>query len=213
MTSWAKGWRILQGDGNYDFSDYLIAARAAAGTENGVIAIRVMWESLTEITTELAKLYPHYARNDMALFEEAFGRLRFIYLSRSDVIAQAISLYRAEKTGHWHTVEGQEPEQHPAFDFDEIRSRVQMLQQQDEAWQHWFQSVSVEPMTVNYEEFSAEPVSCIRKILQFLEIELPQYKRLEAVNQRLADDLTVSWIEQYHRQNQVCNAQFGPASI
>lgn len=202
MASWAKGWRILKENGSYDFAEYLIAARAAASTENGVIAIRVMWESLKEIVGELAILYPNCLHRDMTLLEEAFGRLRFIYLCRNDIVAQAISLYRAEQTGYWHTVEGQKPEQHPAFDFDAIQSRVQILRQQDESWQSWFQTISVEPMIVKYEELSADPVGSVQKVLGFLGVDLPHYRRLEAVNQRLADDLTNSWIEEYTRQSQ-----------
>lgn len=39
MTAWAESWRILSANGTYSFSHYLIAARAAASTENGVIGI------------------------------------------------------------------------------------------------------------------------------------------------------------------------------
>lgn len=202
MASWAKGWRILRDNGNYEFSEYLIAARAAASTENGVIAIRVMWESLKEIVAEIAKLYPACARSDMALLEAAFGQVRFIYLARRDVVAQAISLYRAEKTGYWHTVEGQKPEQPPLFDFAAIDARVKILRQQDASWRSWFQTIGVEPMVVAYEELSADPVASVQKVLDFLGVELPPYRRLEAVNRRLADDLTISWIEQYTRQSQ-----------
>ncbi len=202
MVSWAEGWRILDSGGTYRFTDYLIAARAAAGTENGVIAIRIMWETLKEITSELGELYPNIASNDLALLEKAFGQLKFIYLSRNDVIAQAISLYRAEKTGYWHTVEGQEPKQQPVFDFDAINSRVERLEQQNSAWKAWFQKVDVNPVTISYEELSADPVSSTKKVLEFLQVELPAYKRLEAPNQRLADEVTVSWLERFTKQLQ-----------
>ena len=202
MVSWAKGWRILGSSGTYRFTDYLVAARAAASTENGVIAIRIMWESLEEITTELGELYPDIAGDDLALLEKAFGQLKFIYLFRNNVVAQAISLYRAEKTGYWHTVEGQEPKKHPVFDFDAINSRVKRLEQQNLAWKNWFQKVDINPMVINYEELSTDPARSTEEVLEFLEVELPSYKRLEAPNQRLADETTVSWLEQFAEQLQ-----------
>jgi trehalose 2-sulfotransferase len=202
MTAWAEGWRILSANGTYSFSDYLIAARAAAGTENGTIGIRVMWGTLEEMTAELGQLYPHLASNDLALLENAFGPLKFIYLYRDDVIAQAISLYRAEMTGHWHTVEGQKPKQPPVFDFDAIKSRLEMLEQHNLAWKNWFQKADVKPLAISYEALSADPVGSTKRALDFLGLELPEYRQLKAVNQRLADETTVAWIEQFNKHIQ-----------
>jgi trehalose 2-sulfotransferase len=198
MMSWAESWRILTNE-TYSFSDYLIAARAAASTENGTIGIRVMWGTLEEMTAELGQLYPNLVRDDLALLEKAFGGLKFIYLYRNDVIAQAISLYRAEQTGHWHTVEGQKPKQPPVFDFDAINSRLEMLEQHNLAWKNWFQKVDVKPLAINYEELSADPIGSTKRVLEFLELELPHHKQLQAANQRLADETTTQWIEQFNK--------------
>jgi trehalose 2-sulfotransferase len=202
MTSWAEGWRILRSDGTYNFSDYLIAARAAASTENGTIGIRVMWGTLEEITLELGKLYPNLVGNDLALLEQAFGKLKFIYLYRNDVVAQAISLYRAEQTGYWHTVEGQKPKQPPTFDFEAINLRLEMLKEHNLAWKNWFQKVAVKPLALSYEALSADPVASTKRTLDFLGLELPHYKRLEAANQRLADETTGTWIEHFTKRLQ-----------
>jgi trehalose 2-sulfotransferase len=202
LTSWAKGWRITSSNETYSFSDYLIAARAAASTENGTIGIRVMWGTLEEMTAELGQLYPHLIGNDLALLEKALGQLKFIYLYRNDVIAQAISLYRAEKTGYWHTVEGQKSKQQPTFDFDAINLHRETLEQHNLAWKTWFQKVAVKPLAINYEELSADPIGSTKMVLEFLELELPEYKKLEAANQRLADETTTQWIEQFTKQLQ-----------
>jgi trehalose 2-sulfotransferase len=202
LTSWAEGWRILRPDGSYSFSDYLIAARAAGSTENGTIGTRVMWGTLEEMTAELGQLYPHLANDDLALLEKAFGKLKFIHLYRNDLIAQAISLYRAEQTGYWHTVEGQKPKQPPVFDFEAINLRREMLEQHNIAWQNWFQKVGVQPLAISYEALSADPVATTKSVLEFLELELPHYKQLQAVNQKLADETTVAWIEQFTKQFQ-----------
>jgi trehalose 2-sulfotransferase len=138
----------------------------------------------------------------LALLEKALGKLKFIHLYRNDLIAQAISLYRAEQTGYWHTVEGQKPKQPPVFDFEAINSRREMLEQHNIAWQNWFQKVGVQPLAINYEALSADPVTTTRSVLEFLELELPHYKQLQAVNQKLADETTVAWIEQFTKQFQ-----------
>lgn len=196
LHEYAEHWQILHPDGTYDLADYLTAARKAGSTDNGVLALRIMWSTMGEVTAYLSRLYPDSSGNELTLLEKAFGRLKFVYLRRDDVTAQAISLYRAQQTGYWH-IEGQAPEQPPAFDFDAISSFVAELRRDNSDWQSWFQKVGVEPMRVVYEDFAADPETTISKVLRFLEIELPADAKLSASNQRLADGLTTLWLRRY----------------
>lgn len=197
LHEYAEHWQILRPDGSYDFADYLAAARRAGSTDNGVLALRVMWSTLREVTAHLSRLYPDLAGNELALLEKAFGRPKFIYLRRDDVVAQAISLYRASRTGYWHIDEGQAPEQPPAFDFDAIHAFVAELRQDNLDWQAWFRKVGVEPMPVVYEDFAADPTTTVAEVLRFLEIDLPAGVELKAHNQRLADETTTLWLGRY----------------
>lgn len=197
LHEYAKQWQILRSDGSYDFADYLEATREAGSTNNGVLALRIMWITLKEVTAYLSGLYPNLAGNELGLLEGAFGRLKFIYLRRKDLVAQAISLYRAQQTGYWHVDEGQVPERPPAFDFDAINSFVAMLRQDNLDWQAWFGEAGVEPMPISYEDFTSNPKTTITEILRFLKIELPANTELRASNQRLADEMTTLWLNRY----------------
>lgn len=207
LHEYAEFWQILRPDRGYNFADYLAATRKAGSTDNGVLALRIMWSTLGEVTAHLLQLYPDVAGNELALLEEAFGRLKFIYLRRGDVAAQAISLYRAQQTGYWHIDEGQVPEQPPAFDFDAINSLVAELRRDNSDWQAWFQKVGVEPIPVVYEDFAADPNTTISKVLRFLEIEVPTDAKLSASNQRLADELTTLWLSRYSEELEKRNAR------
>jgi len=197
MHASAKTWGILSSDGTYQYADYLTATRIAGRTNNGVLAVRIMWGTLDEMTAELSQLYPKFASDDLRLIREAFGNLKFIYIYRKDVIAQAISLYRAERTDYWHSTENQKSNQQLTYDFGEIKSRVEMLNEHNSAWKSWFKAVDIKPLSVCYEEFSIDPISVTKGVLQFLEIDLPTSTRLEASNQRLADETTTAWIERF----------------
>lgn len=197
LHEYAEYWQILRPDGNYDFADYLAVTRKAGSTDNGVLALRIMWSTLAEVTVHLSQLYPDLADDDVGLLEKVFGRLRFIYLRREDLVAQAISLYRAQQTGYWHVDEGQAPEQPPTFDFDAINSFVDELRQDNLDWQSWFRKVGAEPMPVVYEDFAANPKTTISMVLRFLEIEPPANMQLKASNQRLADETTTLWLNRY----------------
>lgn len=159
-----------------------------------------MWGTIKEVTACLSQLYPNLADSELGLLEKAFGRLKFIYLRREDLVAQAISLYRAQQTGYWHIDEGQVPEQPPAFDFDAINSLVATLRQDNSDWQAWFENVGVEPMPIVYEDFTADPKTTIAEILRFLGLELPKEAKLEASNQRLADEVTTLWLNRYREE-------------
>lgn len=197
LHEYAEYWQILRPDGSYAFADYLAATRRAGSTTNGILALRVMWSTLAEVTAQLAQLYPDLADDELALLEKAFGQPKFIYLRREDVVAQAISLYRAQQTGYWHIDEGQAPEQPPAFDFDAIHSFVNELRHDNLGWQAWFRKVGVEPMPVVYEDFAADPETTVSEVLRFLELDLPAGVELRAHNQRLADHMTTLWLGRY----------------
>ena len=200
LCEYAEHWQILRPDGSYDLADYLAATRKAGSADSGVLALCVMWSTLKEVTAYLSRLYPDLAGNELVLLEKAFGRLKFIYLRREDVVAQAISLYRASQTGYWHIDEGQAPDQPPAFDFDTISLLVAELRQDNLDWQSWFERVGVKPMPVVYEDFAADPETAVSEVLRFLEVELPAGVELSASNRRLADETTALWLGRYSEE-------------
>lgn len=193
----AEAWGLLRADGTYSYQAYLEAVRTVGSTANGVLGLRIMWGTMDEVTEQLAPLHPHHARSPRALLEQAFGRLGFIYLWRDDILAQAISLYRAEKTDYWHSTEGPTPPSAPEFDFDEIQTRIELLHQHNQAWRAWFGAAGVEPLSVRYEDLEVDPQGCTRQILRSLGIARPGHVQLAAPNQRLADSTTHAWKERF----------------
>jgi LPS sulfotransferase NodH len=178
------------------------AAIAAGSTANGIFAARVMWGTLDEVTANLASVYPEDAGSDLGLLGAAFGRTRFVYLRRGDVVAQAVSLLRAEQTGVWFETarERQEPEGEPGFDFGQVRERVRLIEDHNAAWGEWFASVGIQPCLVQYEDLDADPVSVARSVLGFLGLGLPAGREVAVWHRRLADEVNARWIEDYRRQ-------------
>ncbi len=193
----ARDWGILQSNVTFDFADYLSAARATGSTDNGIFSTRIMWETLNELTTDLSRLYPDIVGNDLNKLIHAFGKIRFVYLERSDVVAQAISLFRAERTSYWHSTQKEIPENKIGFDFKEINLRVSEINNHNTAWQDWFSSVNVEPHHILYEDLDADPKSVVLDLLDFLEIAVPDDVEMQAQNLRLADATTTHWLDQF----------------
>lgn len=200
---WAARWGITSpSDGACSYADYVQAAITAGSTSNGVFAARIRWGTLDEVIAKLAPVYPDFAESDIGLLNRAFGRTRFVYLRRGDVVAQAVSLLRAEQTNVWFETEQvrQAPAQEPCFDFDEIDERVQLIEEHNRAWRQWFASAGIQPYRVRYEKLDAAPVRVICGVLDFLKLQLPADREIVVRHRRLADALNAQWIDQYRLQ-------------
>jgi LPS sulfotransferase NodH len=171
-------------------------------TANGVFAARIMWGTMDEVVANLAAVYPNCAGSDAGLLSAAFGRIRFVYLRRGDVVAQAVSLLRAEQTGVWFETahDRQELEGEPVFDFGQVRERVRLIEDHNAAWEEWFASAGIRPYLVRYEELDAEPVRIASAVLGFLGLGLPAGAEIAVRHKRLADELNAQWIESYRLQ-------------
>lgn len=211
--SWAVRWGIASSpDGAFSYADYVQAALATGRTENGVFAARIMWGTLDQVVSKLATVYPELAGADADLLERAFGRTRFVYLRRDDVVAQAVSWHRAEQTGVWFEIDQarperepeqereSQPEREPRFDFDQIQRLVQLIEEHNAAWREWFASAGIHPHLVRYEDLDADPVGVTRGILDFLGLELPAGRNILVQHKRLADELNTRWIGRYREE-------------
>jgi LPS sulfotransferase NodH len=197
---WAARWGIVNSSsGAFSYADYVQAAIAAGRTDNGIFAARIMWGTMDEVVAKLAPFYPDVAGSDICVLHRAFGDTRFVYLWRADVVAQAVSLLRAEQTDVWFETEQarQEPEQEPLFDFDQIHERVMLIEEHNTAWRRWFASAGIRPHSVRYEDLDADPVRAACGVLGFMGLELPAGRQIVIQQRRLADRLSAQWINRY----------------
>ena len=130
--------------------DYLSAVLKEGSGQTGVFGLRLMWESLSELSTRLGVLYPGRA-DDHDRFEAAFGPCVYVYLRRKDKVAQAVSRLRAEHTGLWHIfADGSERERltsgnEPEYDRSRLQSIIDELQAHEAAWLNWYVRHGVSP--------------------------------------------------------------------
>ena len=196
----AARWGIADAsEGTFGYSDYFRAAVAAGSTANGVFAARIMWGTMDEVTAHLTPIYPGHAGSAAGLLNAAFGQTRFVYLRRGDVVAQAVSLLRAEQTGVWFETadERQEPAPEPGFDFGQACDLVRQIEEDNAAWEEWFTTEAIQPYRMLYEELDADPVGIASGVLGFLGLDLPEGREITVRHKRLADDLNTRWAESY----------------
>jgi LPS sulfotransferase NodH len=205
---WADRWQIPRtSDGGFDYADYVRAALAAGRTENGVFGAKLMWGTLDEMVDKLRTVYPDLAGEDVRLLNRAFGRTRFVYLRRDDVLAQAVSWLRAEQTDTWYTGGNGEigniggSGRSPSFDSNRIGQLIQMIDEHNTAWEEWFTMFDIQPHVVRYEELDADMVGVTRGILSFLGFDLFDGRAIAPRHKRQADELNDQWIDRYRAES------------
>lgn len=136
-----------------------------------------MWGMIGPLVARLRTAHLDLAGSDLELLTRTFGRTSFVYLWRGDTVAQAVSWARAEQTGHWQRediVKGK-----PHFDFDQIHSCVQTIDEHNAAWRDWFAPLDIQPHVVRYEDLVADLAGVTRSPATTPSVERPSPPTLE----------------------------------
>ena len=200
IPTWATQWGIADDSGAVDFGVFVRRARVEGATDNGVFACRVMWGSLDEVVDGLRSSSPDCRGDDLDVLRQAFGELRFVFLSRQDVVAQAVSWARAEQTDVWHEPIGGgrvQARSAAVYDRAQIDELVSTIETHNHAWHEWFARVGVQPLELRYETLEEAPITTTREIVAALGLELDHEARIRIGHLRLRDELNSAWIERY----------------
>ncbi len=199
--SWATRWNVTgAADDRIEIADFVHAALSAGQTDNGVFAARVMWGTLEEVIDELATVYPDMAGTGAGLLDRAFGRTRFVHLSRDDLVGQAVSWLRAEQTDQWQESDQRwavAPGHGPRFDANRLDDLVDTIGRHNRAWREWFARAGISPYRLRYEDLVHDPVGATGGLLDFLGLELPPGVEIRVRHRKLGDELNAGWSDRY----------------
>jgi LPS sulfotransferase NodH len=164
-------WRFACGEpADTDYRSFLSAILRRGTTSNGVFGAKVMWFALTH----LMSLTDGSTGADLAADPDhiagLFPNVHYVYLTRRDTVAQAVSLWRARQTGEWHRDEFSASAK-PAearYDFDQILACKQTLEADERAWEDYFERGGIEPLRLVYEDIDNGASPFIQAILDSL---------------------------------------------
>jgi LPS sulfotransferase NodH len=181
---------------------YLEAVTYAGSDGTGVFGLRVMWETVPELREKLKTLFPDLS-GDRSLFERGFGKPFYIQLVREDKLAQAISRFRAERTGRWHLFadgslrEQLEPGGPCVYDRDEIARLVVELEDDNRAWQNWFRDNAIEPFQLKYEDLAEDPVGQLERILHAMGAKHSVARNVTITSRPTTDEESQEWYARF----------------
>jgi trehalose 2-sulfotransferase len=178
------------------FDDYLVGCtRHARGT--GVLGTKLQWDQV-EVFLHLLRLRRGLGgATDAEVLAAVFPEPRYLFVTREDTLAQAVSWWRAMTSGKW--VDGRPVTGEAVFDADGIATRLRRIGEQNEAWRTWFAANGVEPLPVTYEQLAADPAGEVRRSLAFLGVDAPADLAVEHVTERQANAVNDDWIRRYRQ--------------
>jgi LPS sulfotransferase NodH len=137
---------------------------------NGVFGAKIHWDQVEDVGAESGYDGPPH----VFLLEE-FPNARYIYLSREDTLAQAISLNIASQTGEWWRAMGVDnPFKKPvelAYNPEEILRTESGLRRQCQAWENFFRTEGIVPLRMEYEALAANYQGEVGRALEFLGLD------------------------------------------
>jgi LPS sulfotransferase NodH len=186
-----------------NYSAHLQAAIDAGTTPNGVFAAKLMWGYFPDFL-ELMRGIPRFAgMGDGSLLNSAFPDVRYVFISRSDKVRQAVSLWRALQTQVWRQSanapdDEAAPDRHVVYSFDAIDHLLDQLRRHEDAWRGFFFRIGRDPLQIFYEEVARSPDAAAARVLDAIGVSSdPLAERPERSMSRQSDELSESWVQNY----------------
>jgi LPS sulfotransferase NodH len=186
-----------------DYAGHLEASIREGTTPNGVFGAKMMWGYFDDFL-ELSRGIPRFGgMGDGSLMNTAFPQLTYVFVSRSDKVRQAVSLWKALQTWIWRKGEGSGsdeplPAQRAIYSFDGIDHLLDQLRRHEDAWRGYFFRIGQRPLSILYEEVANDLDATVTRILDALGLTNPTSTApAERAMSRQSDDLSESWVQNY----------------
>ncbi|MGO9489140.1 MAG: Stf0 family sulfotransferase [Solirubrobacteraceae bacterium] len=186
-----------------DYGRHLDWALKEGTTPNGVFGSKLMWGYFNDFL-ELMRGIPRFGgMGDGSLLNTAFPGLTYVFISRSDKVRQAVSLWRAMQTWVWRKEEGAPgdeplPAQRSVYSFDAIDHLLDQLRRHEDGWRGFFFRIGRQPLPLYYEEVDGDIEGAVTKVLDALGVRRPDdWTPGRRAPSRQSDELSESWVQNY----------------
>jgi trehalose 2-sulfotransferase len=177
-------------------ADYIAKLIARRTSRNGVFGIKAHFHHFAAFQDEYPELL------------EALAPLTYIYISREDRAAQAVSMAKALQTDWWTSRMEEGPKPVLRYDRAMIAKCIEDIEQQDLSWRRWFEAHKVTPFQVTYDQLTADPEAVVRSIVEFLGVQNDEPEQVNVPPaKKQADETNSEWIERFLRESKAGGAE------
>jgi LPS sulfotransferase NodH len=160
-------------------------------TKNGISGMKASWFQFQNF------------KNAMADHSFLSG-FKYIYLTRRDLAAQAVSLYKATETTVFHTNINHSEEaiiklQSLEYDYKKIKEWCAHIDRQEKGWQQFFYENSISPMYLTYEDIDNDIMEVLKRIATFVGVDPKNIKMPEesSVFKKIRDHRNAEWAHRF----------------
>jgi trehalose 2-sulfotransferase len=193
------------------YADYLQQLIAATSTPNGVFGVKTMWHSVQDTLAVYARTMPELA--SLPLHEQIAALLhhpKYLFITRSDKLRQAISLVKASQTNIWILWPGDAAPKaaaEPRYDPAAIEEQLNTIIWVEQVWESFFSVSGIQPYRVIYEDLVERYEAVILDILRYLDISVPPGFAVPApVTVQQADKISEEWVQRFTNEPKTARA-------
>ncbi len=122
----------------------------------------------------------------------------YLYLTRRDQLAQAISWLKARQSWSWQQAGDASKTR---FDFDLLQARLERIHRQESGWERHFAERGIEPLRLVYEDTVEDLDGSIRRALAWIGVDTPPDLTVPApTTRKLADEESQRWADLYREE-------------
>lgn len=196
-----KLWRTGQLGAPYEYFNYnnlMIQMILRLGVESIQDYVQRLFELRTSLNGVFGvKLLPEQFKfMHLAHVMWRFPNLKFIYLEREDILAQAVSYTKAFQTSQWSNYDI--PQSEARYDYNSLLTSLGRIETARNFWASYFKQNNIQPLRLTYEKFVNDPEFYTEKILNefnlgcnpSMTIDLPSFEKQKNKN-------TTDWKERF----------------
>lgn len=202
LTQWSTGINLPP---ETILPDILRAAISEGTGDTDVFGLRLQRQSAAFFWEQLRILHPSAATDHDAIVA-AFGPTRYIYLTREDKLAQAVSFLRAEQSGLWHAhadgrpLEELKPTRDTGYDRAATAAQIAAFETYESEWRTWFSAQRIVPLRVTYDALAADPSGTTGRVLSFLDLDPAHASDISVPTAKLADEESEAWATRFRAE-------------
>ena len=140
------------------------------------------------------KMFMSTFRDMLSYFPDVYDEIQpdiILFLTRKDLIGQAISYSRASMTKMWFA--GDSSPFEASYDYEHIKSSLDRIEMQHPFWEGVFKQAKVDPIRVSYESLMDSSQDVVRDLLHEMGIK-PHVKELAIpLIDKQSDEVTEEW--------------------
>jgi trehalose 2-sulfotransferase len=205
---WSDQWGISR---RAPYGVFVRHALDYGTTDNGVFSAKLHWYQLEWFVEQLRPLRGGSMADltDGDLIAAWLPDPHYVHLHRRDRARQAISYFRAGRSGVWFVQTGDDPPQTreeterdteppSEAEWQHVRWLEGFVRTHDRNWRDFFRAHEIQPLDVAYEDLVADFQGTLAGVLEFL--GAGSATDVGAVSPRLArqsDELSEVWLEEY----------------